>query len=286
MSRPQFYTSTSPSVSPEGRRKSLSSIRERLGRFFSTIGSRSGRSGKDSRSRLQSATIPGTLHNFSFADSKIGILLAAEQQRQTTVLPAGDRGDGSTMMETCSDVGTTRQSWWDVGTLSSAHSSQMTVSSKASSNSSSQTRHKSRWALFHKLNSSQSVPNLLDSNSNDDKGLSLSGGVRSPQHRSTSSSRSGKEPLSDVQNTSTRSVADSPTLPPPLPPLRREPASGTGKLPKFLQRLTEAKSHDGDNQKRERSREQTRRKRTNQKQEPIVSTLSYRRTYEEIPVQM
>jgi len=142
------------SSSTDSRRKSMGTIRERFGRFLSTIkSSSSSRRSRDSTKQL-AAGATGTLHNFSFADSKIGILMVAEQQRRSGGSPEGSS------LETSSDLGVSRQNWWDVGTLSSARSAQLTVSSKASSTSSNSSSNRvSRWAHFRKK--STSVPNLV-----------------------------------------------------------------------------------------------------------------------------
>lgn len=290
------------SSSTDSRRKSVGTIRERFGRFLSTIkSSSSSRRSRDSAKQL-AAGATGTLHNFSFADSKIGILMVAEQQRRSGGSPEGSS------LETCSDLGVSRQNWWDVGTLSSARSAQLTVSSKASSNSSNSSSNRiSRWAHFRKK--STSVPNLVGHETARGSQATTSErsdvvGCQSTMQRSSSSdkrsSTSRDEPTCvPTSRRETNRPANKGASPPPLPPLRDSTPEATQrvgrKVPGFLRKLTDKtgaarESTTGQNYVAgaEARRETTRRQRCSvtTNQEPVVNTFRYTRTYEEIPVRM
>lgn len=289
------------SSSTDSGRKSVGTIRERLGRFLSTIkSSSSSRRSRDSAKQL-AAGATGTLHNFSFADSRIGILMVAEQQRRSGGSPEGSS------LETSSDLGVSRQNWWDVGTLSSARSAQLTVSSKASSNSSNSSSNRiSRWAHFRKK--STSVPNLVGHETAQGSQATTSErsdvvGCQSTMQRSSSSdkrsSASNRDETTDVATTTRREPANTGASPPPLPPLRDSTPETTQrvgrKVPGFLRKLTDKtgaarESTSGQNYVAgaETRRETTRRQRCSvtTNQEPVVNTFKYTRTYEEIPVRM
>lgn len=172
-----------------------------------------------------------TLHDFSFADSK----MAAEFLHRSSASPAP--------LETQSDLGFVgdaqsqqQHHWWDVGTLSSRQRGARSTLSQSSSSASggkdptattassksstARRRMSSLVSLFRRgTQKSQSVPNL---GAFDDGSSSVSLGSGSSGLKSSRTQKPGSPPVA-----ATTSPPNSADCPPPLPPMRGRPSSSS-----------------------------------------------------------
>jgi len=192
------------------RKKSINVIRD-LGRFLTRNPSKTRRSRPPEESS-------GTLHDFSFADSKMASEFLHRHGDQSP------NNSSSQFEMTESDLGFTgRPGWWDVGTLSSSRSgfrssNSSTVGSTLSKRNLKIGGGQGKYFMgFFQRRKSLSVPNLQTvGNDNYDSSSVLS-------TTSGSGGGDGNSTVSYSSNTPNagQSSPTSSSMPPPLPPLRR-----------------------------------------------------------------